>query len=286
MKAYASYGLMTWFNQIIPTLFPFMVLQNLLLLTGTYKLITKPLLPITRKLYRVRDILSFPIIVGFLFGFPLGAKTVCDLYQKEQISYMEAEYLLAFVNNLSPAYLLGFLYPFLKAKLSLPLYCFYLCGLPLLYGLLLRCTFYHMLPDNSIQERERFTPTKIDFFYALEKALSNSISGITMMGGYMVLFQLPIFFIAKLLPALPTSIIHMNIEISGGLKQFFTNNGPNSTSLFSILLPIVSVTFNGTCCLFQTTHYLIQAKLSMKKYMLHKILLCSILCIIILCTYP
>lgn len=44
---------------------------------------------------------------GFLGGYPVGAKTVCTLYEEKLCDRTQAEHLLLFCNNAGPAFILG-----------------------------------------------------------------------------------------------------------------------------------------------------------------------------------
>ena len=67
------------------------------------------------------------------------------------------------------------------------------------------------------------------------------------------------------------------LEISGGLKAICTNC---SVSRLYPVFVFALLSFGGICCFLQTASLLREAKLSPKKYMLHKMILCSITSIV------
>ena len=99
----------------------------------------------------------------------------------------------------------------------------------------------------------------------LPDAISSALTQITVLGGYMIVFNA--------LRILPELLFTKNpylylagqsiLEISGGLLCI-------KTFVKSTVLPIVLSCFFQTTALFQNTPF------SGKKYMLHKLLLCSI----------
>ena len=130
--AYAALGLNLWYEKMVPVLLPFMILS------GTF----------FERIYRLSAPGIYVILVGFLCGFPMGARTASDFRDRQEISSEEGQYLLAFCNNLGPVYFLGFVLPLLHRKLVLP-YVFGMYGVPLLYGIFLRYSVY----KNRISEK-------------------------------------------------------------------------------------------------------------------------------------
>lgn len=70
----ASKGLLLWFHTVFPTLFPFLIITNLLMSTNCIRLIARLFGPLLNKIFRVSPNGSFAIIAGFLCGYPMGAK--------------------------------------------------------------------------------------------------------------------------------------------------------------------------------------------------------------------
>ena len=60
-----------------------------------------------RPLFNVPGEGSYPLIMGIVSGYPVGAKIVCDLRNKNILTKPEAERLLAFTNNSGPLFILG-----------------------------------------------------------------------------------------------------------------------------------------------------------------------------------
>ena len=82
----ASNGLLLWFQIILPTLLPFIILSNLLIHTNAVTYISTIVKPFVQRLFRVSDCGCYAIFVGFLCGYPMGAKVVADLIRAEKIS--------------------------------------------------------------------------------------------------------------------------------------------------------------------------------------------------------
>lgn len=105
----ASTALVIWFNTLVPTLLPVLIVSNLILITKTWELFIPILHPILGRLFYISPSGSFSITLGVLCGYPIGAKVVSDLYTKKELSYSEAKRILTFVNFPSPMFLNGYL---------------------------------------------------------------------------------------------------------------------------------------------------------------------------------
>ena len=100
-------GLKLCGNVIVPSLFPFFVLSSLVVELGLSRYLGRLLEPVMVPLFRVGGACSTALALGFVGGYPVGARTAISLYQSGQCSKAEAERLLAFCNNCGPAFILG-----------------------------------------------------------------------------------------------------------------------------------------------------------------------------------
>ena len=220
----ASNGLLIWYRNMIPTLFPFMVLSGFMIKTGLSMKIGLLLQPILGLIFRLPPQMLYAIFMGFLCGFPMGAKIVADMLEKGQITPKEGEYLLAFCNNIGPLYMLGYVIPLFNYKnIWTVLGLMYL--IPLGYGLFLRyfsslsfTDFYsHKKTNKTISnpsevKRNFFfhktsatntllacsynknSNTSSTFLLCFQQALTSAIEQITLLGGCMVFFNCLLIF--------------------------------------------------------------------------------------------
>ena len=100
-------GLSLCVNVIIPSLFPFFVLSTLIVETGVTRHLGRLLEPVMRPLFNVGGGCVAAFVLGFIGGYPVGAKTVIALYENGDCTKVEAERLLSFCNNSGPAFIFG-----------------------------------------------------------------------------------------------------------------------------------------------------------------------------------
>ena len=103
----ARSGLQLCYNVIIPSLFPFFVLSSLVVELGLADYLGRLLEGVMRPLFHVSGSCASAFALGFVGGYPVGAKTAINLYERGMCSRTEAERLLAFCNNSGPAFILG-----------------------------------------------------------------------------------------------------------------------------------------------------------------------------------
>ena len=104
---YIHRGLQLCAKTVVPSLFPFMVLSEIIVGgqtgTGLSARITYPL----QRLFRLPSAGCSAVLLGLLCGFPVGAKCAILAFERGQLSKSEAERTLAFSNNPSSAFLIG-----------------------------------------------------------------------------------------------------------------------------------------------------------------------------------
>lgn len=275
---YALLGLNLWFQKMVPALLPFMILSGVMVRLHLTEKIAMVIYPLVSPLWRVRKNVVYCMMLGFLCGFPMGARVTADLYERKGLSAREAEYLLAFCNNIGPVYFCSFVLPLLDRKLTAP-YLFGMYGIPLLYGLLLRYTLFRDLdrPESSVAGRPvtkhpaaelsaaglccRETP--VGLFGALDDAIAVSAKSILSLGGYMILFNL-MNVLPRILLRREPAVIAPLLEITGGLSML-----GGRLPLYSLL----ALSFGGLSCMAQTYSCIGETGLPLSSYVNHKIVL-------------
>ncbi len=65
--------------------------------------------PLLNRLFFHHPQAAYPVIAGFLFGFPIGSKTTADLLRQGKLTLKEANILCAMCNNISPVFVSTYL---------------------------------------------------------------------------------------------------------------------------------------------------------------------------------
>lgn len=278
---YAYLGLQTWFCHAIPALFPFMTLSGVIIRLGLSERFAGGFHFLLNRLYGVSKACSYVIFMGFLCGFPMGSKTIADLYKRNRLSKAECRFLLAFCNNLGPAFFFGVVLAQYKITRPWP-YLIGSYGLPLIYGYILRKTYFRNLyfdnlhfsnvrliesmhaPKERPSEKMEFEGA-MTFSEALTASVENSMKALLNLGGYMILFSL-LNIVPHVIYKRPCVLVSPLLEITTGIKAMGTSN---PVHCFTCLA------FGGLSCIAQTHASLSGTDLTkhLGEYVFHKVLL-------------
>ena len=94
-------------RSVIPALFPFFVAVSCFTDLGLADACGRLLSPVMGPLLGCSGTGSAAFLLGLLGGYPVGGRTVGQLYESGAIDRGEAEHLLAFCNNCGPSFVLG-----------------------------------------------------------------------------------------------------------------------------------------------------------------------------------
>lgn len=256
---YAFHGLTLWYGKMVPTLLPFMIVMGICVrqnITGKMVALFQPIL---YPLFRCRGEVIYCILVGFLCGFPMGARVSAQMYGRGSISKPEAEYLMAFCNNIGPVYCLSFVVPLMGIQ-NIPLFLSIMYGLPILYGLLLRYTLYRKEMNAELIRVHGGNSQREPILQSLNISIQESIQGITMLCGYMIFFNLLNLLPHMLCPDLQPYMAPI-LEITGGLGALGSQKP---------MLSLIALSFGGLSCLAQTYSSISDTNLSIGNYILHR----------------
>ncbi|GGH62319.1 sporulation integral membrane protein YlbJ [Paenibacillus silvae] len=100
-------GLAIWWDVLFPSLFPFLVLSELLLGFGIVHFLGTLLNPLMRPLFRVPGSGGFVFAVSCASGYPTGAKLTAQLWEQKLVTREEGERLVAFTTSSDPIFMIG-----------------------------------------------------------------------------------------------------------------------------------------------------------------------------------
>lgn len=269
--AAASEGISLCISTVIPSLFPFCVISIYL----TEILSSSP----TRYLRPLEKVLRLPpntgsiILLGFLGGYPVGAKCIQQKYASRALSHADAHRMLSFCCNAGPAYIFGIgalLFP--DARLCWLVWLIQIvsafavaCLPPTANGLSNETDGQHSFSDGSI--------------------LRQAIAVMATVCGWILLFKIILSFVQKwflwLLPQGIAILFSGMLELANGCSLLLQTE----STLMRFILFSVMLSYGGMCVHLQTATVLSGSGLSMRPYLLGKLLqgaFAAFLCVLIM----
>ena len=264
----AKEGLLLWFQQVMPSLLPFLILSSLFLSTGLSDRIAKRLSPFLSPVFRCSASGCYAVVIGLLSGLPIGAKTVADLTVSGRITKKEGEYLLPLCNNPSPLFLLGFISVSVlqKPELRYPLLVIVILS-SVVASMLLRPTEKPERGSNKGTAKQASVPFHFSFVL-LDAAIEQAFLVLTKIGGYLILFSVLAKLLALLpLPSLLLACIGVLLEITTGSNAL---SGLSLAEPVRISLVTGFVAFGGLSAAAQTKSVLTGTSFPLTHYLFTK----------------
>lgn len=254
---------------VIPTLFPFILISDIMIALNTTDKISFLLNPLTRILH-LSSPCGYAIITGFLCGYPIGAKSCADLVKSGRISESEGNYMLSFVNNASPAFLSSYIAVSLLHGMINPAYIFLVCYASAFITALIICPFYRKASSVSASNVTGTAPANQDSitYFSIDKTFLSSVRTLIRISSYILLFSILCEFLKYFSDIIPKILLSGLFEITTGTYFISICTIPFSTKL---LLIIFFTMFGGLSAMFQTYSMISDSNLSLKWYVAGKI---------------
>lgn len=261
-------------NTIFPSLFPFLIVSELLSYTSIISFLSAKCEKIMKPLFNVPGIGAYPFIMGLLSGYPVGAKIVADLRTQNFISKSEGERLLIFTNNAGPLFVIG--------SIGCSMYLNSTIGFLFLAVNIISSIFTGFIFGKICGKNNRdYSNTQITelSFSSLANVISKSIRKafftLSNVCGFVIIFSLIISMIKTSgILSLINNIWVENfilgiIEITNGIKLI---SSISSKSLFfNLVFTSILLSSGGICVLLQVWSCTSNTDLSIKPYIFGKI---------------
>ena len=274
-------GLLLWYQILIPTLFPYLIVTGLLLKTDGAAVVSRLLFRPFHLLFGTSFYGSFAVLSGFLCGYPMGAKIIADLLLQGKISLEEASYLLSFCNNASPSFIITFL---VLNTIHQKAFC--IPVLLLLFGTMILLSFLQRILRHFIKNKDWIFPEMSEIFTqensifskplthkmnfsVLESCILNSSETLVKVGGYLMIFSV-LLALLELLPIRSPGflLLKSSLEMTNGIL-LLSQSLSHPQVLYPSLLALTS--FGGWCSVAQTQSMIAGTGLKLSSYIIQKL---------------
>lgn len=295
-------GLLLWANSVIPSLLPFFIATELLSHTNIVTKLGKLLNKFMKPIFNVPGAGAYAFIMGIISGYPVGAKIVTKFRQDGTCSKAECERLLAFTNNSGPLFIIGTvgITMFGDTTTGILLFVTHLLAC-ILVGILFR--FWKWKDKEPIKSYRALVPSSTSYVRfsnlgeILATSITNAIHTVVMIGGFVILFSVilsilnssgilnitanlfsPIFEIFSIESAFCKPFLSGILELTNGISQLSTIAVKNIST--NIILASLLLGFGGFSILLQVLSITSKTDLSIKPYLLGKVLHGIIACLL------
>lgn len=272
-------GVLLWFYQIFPTLFPWTILSNIMIHSNLLQVKGN------RKTSCISKTEWLVIFLGFLFGFPIGSKLAADFYEAGLIKKKRAQILCACSNQFSVSYVNSFvLTQVLKADQPIVWYFVVLYGPSFVLGILM--LIYDYFHDTSVEtSNHKKSASRFQMnMQIIDAGIINGFEALIKLCGYIVMFSILANGVRTILK--DHSFVYLMIT-----NLLETTNGIAAMEHLSIsyrikyFVSIAALSFGGLSCLVQTGSVISKTDLSLAEYTLFRLtitLLSSIIAFVLL----
>ncbi len=237
---------------VMPATLPFLFLTAILTRQKAFQKAAGKLSPLARKAFRVSGAGGLCAVLSALSGYPVGARTVYDLYSRGAIDKSETFRLACLSSTSGPMFMVGAVGAGMFKSSALGWILF----LSHLLGVYLVCFFLRFTAKKSTSlEAPAFVLTKND-----GNPLMDSVLSVLAVGGAIAIFYA---FSGILCDALSLAGVQNGflsaavtglIEMTSGCKLC-----SEIGNIYSVALSAFLVTFGGGCVLIQQTAFLSRA---------------------------
>lgn len=224
----AKNGISIWFNVLLPSLLPFFVLSELLILSGFVKAFGNLLKPIMKPLFNISGEGLFPVIMSMVSGYPVGSKLTCSLRNKNIITKLEGDRLITFSSTSGPLFILGAV---LVGMLNSPDLRFLMIVPHYLGALTLGLLFSFYNPKEKETKKRDPTIYKENVInkennkslgHILSKSVKDGMNSMILVGGFVILYSviIEVLLNSHLIEIIIISFsksLNLNVEILKGV---------------------------------------------------------------------
>ena len=261
-----SYSLNIWVNTLIPSMFPFFIISDILINYQITSYIPKNLKKILSKLFNTSEEVISIFLLSILSGFPSGARNIRTIYDMNKITTKEATHALTFTHFANLLFVLstvGILF------LNNEKYCYLILFSHYLGNIMVGILFRKYNPTNNINYKPNINKSQ-SFSNALIKAIKSSIDTLLLILGTLTCFLILAALIINKLNINPylSSIIKGILEMTMGLKSISLLIIPD---IYKVVISTMFISFGGIAVHMQVISQLVDTDISYQPFFIARI---------------
>lgn len=245
------FSISIWKDNLLPSLFPFFVMSDLLLAYGFVDIISFFLGAIMTKWFYLPKDAAFAFFVSLFSGFPSGSKYVNDLLNAKKISIDDANYLIMFTHFANPFFIVTTIGLFLLSNVKAG-YIILISHIlsNIIVAFIFRKKKVILNNDNNYKKAFYLSSPDKPFITILTNSIFKSFKTLVNMLGIIMIFLMITTIIKKIIPltGITNGLLSGFLEMTQGVK-YISSLDISLPIKASILSAIVS--FSGLSVHFQ-----------------------------------
>ncbi len=277
-------GLKLFFFNVLPGLFPFMLLTKILTEIGLVFKLSSKLDKVTYKLFGTPGVSAYALCMSVLSGYPIGAKIIGELYEKNLITTSDAKKMSVFCTTSGPIFVIGAVgvLMFKSFTFGVIMYLSHIIS-SIMLGIIVNI-FTKKDNDKAKNSFHKLEVKKSKNILA--DSISASINSLFLVGAYITIFYLTAemfgtlgifnFLTNLILPILQKAglsgknlqgVIYGILEVTRGAKELSLNISPSSVMFASAI-----ISFSGLSIIMQEAAFLKPAGVKITRFVIIKII--------------
>lgn len=229
------FSISLWKDNLLPSLFPFFIISELLINYGIIDLLEETLKSFMNKVFHLPGSSSFVLIGSIISGFPSSSKYVNELLINNKINIKDAEYLLKFNHFSNPLFVVGTIGTMLlnNKKLGILILIVHIVT-NFIIAIIYKPKDNTFIKENSSlikginQMHKKRTSNNFSFSEILATSIFKTFKTLLLLLGIITFFIIIGTLIKKVIPInnISYALISGLLEMTGGIKNISELNIP------------------------------------------------------------
>ncbi len=265
-----------FFNKIFISIFPFIILSDILIYYDYHIFLKKIFGKIVSKLFNVDENSTIIFILSILTSTPSNAIYIKTMLDNNEIDISTSNKIINYTYFPSISFVVGVIGVSIYKSLKIGLILWLIC---ILYNILIGL---YLRKEKCVINNKTINKNKDDFFTMLKKSFYKGIDTSFIILSNLILFTIIINLIKEYISLNPIimSLISGMLEMTSGIIEISILN---ICSINKLILTAFILTFNGFSIIFQSKSILSNYRVNIKRALIIKLVLSSIflLCVTI-----
>lgn len=274
-----SYSLNVWINTLIPSMFPFFIISDILINYQITNYIPKFIKKYFCKIFNVGEQVISIFFLSLFSGFPSSARNIKTLYEQNLITKEEASHTLTFTHFANPLFILTTIAIFF---LHNEYYGYLILVSHYLGNIVIALLTSKLYPNNNTNYKPIINKN-LNFSNTLIKAIKSSIDTLLLILGtltcFLILSSLIIYHLN--INSYTSALIKGLLEMTMGLKAISILQLPD---IYKVIISTIFISFGGLSVHLQVLSQLIDTKISYQPFLIARIfhaIISGIICYIL-----